>query len=84
MGECEVKISISEKEVQELYKKIRVTGEVWLVTINRGVILKAKAKTAMADELLRKKPETIVGCYDELVQFNHLIDDLEYCGAVIE
>jgi stalled ribosome alternative rescue factor ArfA len=77
-------MKIAEKEVQELYKKIRVTGELWLVTINRGVILKAKAKTTMADELFRKKPETIVECYDEQIQFNHLVDDFEYCGAVIE
>ena len=74
---------ITEKEFMDLYQRIRVTGVVWVVTINRGVLLKAKMSTELAERLFQKKYDTIVGCYDERIKEDRLRDDLEYFGAVI-
>lgn len=74
---------LSQSDFVTMYQKIRTAGALWVVTVNGGKVLKAKAHTAMADDLLRKKFETIVGYYDERIKQEQLQDDLESFGVDI-
>ena len=72
-------------ELEAIYNKIKISGEDWLISINKsGQVLKAKAKTRLASEVVRKHIDSVFGVYnDQLKSIDLLIEDLEYCGVYI-
>ena len=74
---------ITEAELKTMWNKIRTAGVRWMVSVNKGKVLKAKATTEFANEIFKKKFDTVVGCYDERIKLDQLQEDLEYFGVQV-